>query len=76
MSFENSQYVRFVSENGNDWDTDHKATTTIDRRSLSDDVWDITGATGIESDGGTLAWFVTTRRSGREEIRVGFGRVN
>ena len=32
----------------------------------------IADASAVETDGGTLTWFVTTRQSGREEIRVGF----
>jgi hypothetical protein len=76
MGVEGNQYVRFVSSNGNDWDMDGAATTTIERRSLSDDVWYINDVTALESEGGTLAWFVTQRQTGREEIRVGFRRAN
>jgi len=75
-TFEGRQYVRFVSSDGNEWDMDREATTTIDQRSLSADVWYITDATGLEGDDGTLVWFVTKRQSGREEIRVGFRRGN
>ena len=66
------QFVRFVSPDGNDWDVVRASPTTIDRRSLSDDVWYVTDATALENDDGTLVWFVTKRQIGREEIRVGF----
>ena len=75
-AWEGRQYVRFVSSDGNEWDMDSGATTTIERRSLSDEVWYITDATALASDGGTLAWFVTKRQIGREEIRVGFRKAN
>lgn len=74
-AFEDRQYVRFASPDGNDWDMDREATTTIERRSLSDDVWYITDATALDGDGGTLVWFVTKRQIGREEIRVGFRKA-
>jgi hypothetical protein len=72
ISVKNARLVRFESSNGNTWEMDSAATTTIERRSLSPDVLEIADASAVESDGGTLVWFVTTRRSGREEIRVGF----
>lgn len=66
------QYVRAVSTDGNDWDVDRGAATTIAARSLSDVVSYVTGATGLERDGGALVWFVAKLQRGREEIRVGF----
>lgn len=72
MGVEGRQYVRAISLDGNDWEMDPRATTTIDRSSLSADVWYIADATALESDGGALVWFVTQRQSGREEIRVAF----
>ena len=72
VSVKNARLVRFVSSDGNAWEMDSAATTTIEERSLSPDVWSIADASAVESDGGTLTWFVTTRQSGREEIRVGF----
>ena len=76
MGLEGRQYVRFVSSDGNDWEMDSGATTPIDSGSFSADVWSVTDATAMESDGGALVWFVTRRQSGREEIRVGFRRAN
>lgn len=76
MGLEGRQYVRFVSPDGNDWEMDEGATTPIDQRSLSADVWYVTDATALEVDDGALVWFVTQRQSGREEIRVGFRRAN
>ena len=72
MGLEGREYVRFVSPDGNDWERDTGATTRIDPRSLSADVWYITDGTALERDGGALVWFVTQRQSGREEIRVAF----
>jgi hypothetical protein len=66
------EYVRLVSTDANNWDVDQAATSTIRSRSLSEVVWHVTGATGLDRNDGTLAWFVTARQSGREEIRVGF----
>ena len=48
---------------------------TIERRSFSADVWDVTDATALESESGTWAWFVTQRQRGHEEIRVGMRRA-
>lgn len=76
MGLEGRQYVRFVSSDGNDWERDGGATTPIDPRSLSVDVWYVADATALDVDGGALVWFVTQRQSGREEIRVGFRRAN
>jgi hypothetical protein len=72
MGLEGREYVRFVSSDGNDWERDSGATTPINSSALSADVWSVTDATALESDGGALVWFVTRRQSGREEIRVAF----
>ena len=72
IGLEGREYVRFVSPDGNDWERDSGATTRIETRSLSADVWYVTDATALERDGGALVWFVTQRQSGREEIRVAF----
>jgi hypothetical protein len=75
IGFANSQLVRLVSSDGSDWQTDPGAATTIERRSLSADVWDVSDATALESESGTLTWFVTQRQRGHEEIRVGMRRA-
>jgi hypothetical protein len=75
IGFTNDQLVRFVSADGNDWQMDPGATTAVERNSLSADVWYITDATALESEGGTLAWFVTQRQRGHEEIRVGMRKA-
>jgi hypothetical protein len=68
------RWANLTSADGNEWTVDAASVTRIDRAGgrLGDVSGSITGATAIADDGGVFAWFVTSRRGGREEIRVGF----
>lgn len=68
------RWARLTSTDGNDWVVDPASVTRLDRASggLAEVGGRITGATALADDGGTFAWFVTSRPGGREEIRAGF----
>ncbi len=68
------RWADLTSANGNEWTIDPASVVRIDSDGgrLGDVSGRITGATAIADTGGLFAWFVTSRRGGREEIRVGF----